>query len=126
MAKTEILVIDDEPQIRKLLNITLESNGYSVKQAASAKQGIVDVANHTPDLVILALGLPDADGHTVLQKLREWYTNPILILSVQNSEVDIIKALDNGANDYLAKPFRTGELLARIRSALRTATSFES
>lgn len=126
MVKTEILVIDDEPQIRKLLNITLESNGYSVKQAATAKEGIVDVANHPPDLVILDLGLPDADGHTVLQKLREWYTNPILILSVQNSEVDIIKALDNGANDYLAKPFRTGELLARIRSALRTATSFES
>ena len=117
MAKTEILVIDDEPQIRKLLNITLGSNGYSVKQAASAKEGIVDVASHPPDLVILDLGLPDEDGHSVLQKLREWYTNPIVILSVQNSEVDIIKALDNGANDYLSKPFRTGELLARIRSA---------
>jgi two-component system, OmpR family, KDP operon response regulator KdpE len=126
MAKTEILVIDDEPQIRKLLNITLESNGFLVKQAATAKEGIVDVANHSPDLVILDLGLPDEDGHSVLRKLREWYTNPIVILSVQNSEEDIIKALDNGANDYLAKPFRTGELLARIRSALRTATSMES
>jgi two-component system, OmpR family, KDP operon response regulator KdpE len=126
MAKTEILVIDDEPQIRKLLNITLGSNGYSVKQASTAKEGIIDVANHPPDLVILDLGLPDEDGHTVLQKLREWYTNPILILSVQNSEKDIIQALDNGANDYLSKPFRTGELLARIRSALRNSALAES
>jgi two-component system KDP operon response regulator KdpE len=121
MAKTEILVIDDEPQIRKLLNITLQSSGYSVQQAATAREGIVNVVNHPPDLVILDLGLPDENGHVVLQKLREWYTNPILILSVQNSETDIINALDNGANDYLSKPFRTGELLARIRSALRNS-----
>jgi two-component system KDP operon response regulator KdpE len=121
MAKTEILVIDDEVQIRKLLSITLGSNGYSVKQAATAKEGIVTAANHPPDLIILDLGLPDEDGHTVLQKLREWYTNPILILSVQNSEEGIINALDYGANDYLSKPFRTGELLARIRSALRSS-----
>jgi two-component system KDP operon response regulator KdpE len=120
MAKTEILVIDDEPQIRKLLNITLGSNGYTVKQAATAKEGIIIAANHPPDLIILDLGLPDENGHAVLQKLREWYTNPILILSVQNSEEDIINALDYGANDYLSKPFRTGELLARIRSALRS------
>jgi two-component system, OmpR family, KDP operon response regulator KdpE len=126
MAKTEILVIDDEPQIRKLLSITLGSNGYVVQQAATAREGMINAASHPPDLVILDLGLPDENGHNVLQKLREWYTNPILILSVQNSEMDIINALDYGANDYLSKPFRTGELLARIRSALRNSTQEES
>ncbi len=76
-------------------------------------------------MIILDLGLPDEDGQSVLQKLREWYTNPILILSVKNNETDIITALDNGANDYLVKPFRTGELLARIRSALRNSAADE-
>ncbi len=76
-------------------------------------------ANHPPELILLDLGLPDENGHTVLRKLRDWYTNPVIILSVLKNEEDIIKALDNGANDYLSKPFRTGELLARIRSALR-------
>src|SRR5689334_6168026 len=121
MNKAEILIIDDEPQIRKLLEITLQSNQYNVKEAATAKEGLIMAANHPPDLILLDLGLPDENGHVVLQKLRKWYTNPILILSVQKAEEDIIKALDNGANDYLSKPFRTGELLARIRSALRTA-----
>ncbi|MBD0377713.1 MAG: response regulator [Flavisolibacter sp.] len=125
MAKADILVIDDEAQIRKLLDITLQSHEYKVKQAATAKEGMICAANHPADLIILDLGLPDEDGHTVLQKLREWYTNPIIILSVQNSEADIIKALDNGANDYLSKPFRTGELLARIRSALRSSVTEE-
>src|SRR3954471_20804199 len=115
MPKAEILVIDDEVQMRKLLEITLQSNNYVVREAATAKQGMIMAANHPPDLVLLDLGLPDEDGHTVLKKLREWFTNPILILSVQSSEDDIIRALDNGANDYLIKPFRTGELLARIR-----------
>lgn len=126
MTKSEILIIDDEVQIRKLLQITLQSNDYAVKEAATAKEGCIMVANHPPDLVILDLGLPDEDGHNVLQKLREWYTNPIIILSVQSSEEDIIKALDNGANDYLVKPFRTGELLARIRSSLRSSIIEES
>lgn len=121
MATTEVLIIDDEPQIRKLLDIALGSNGYVVKHASTAKEGMVLAANHPPELIILDLGLPDADGQEVLQQLREWFTNPILILSVQNSEAEIIKALDNGANDYLAKPFRTGELLARMRSALRSS-----
>lgn len=120
------MIIDDEAQIRKLLDITLQSNNYTVKQAANAREGKIFAANHPPDLIILDLGLPDEDGHVVLQKLREWYTNPIIILSVQNSESDIIKALDNGANDYLSKPFRTGELLARIRSALRSSAVQES
>jgi two-component system, OmpR family, KDP operon response regulator KdpE len=117
----EILVIDDEAQMRKLLDITLQSNDYSVKEASTAKEGIIMAANHPPDLIILDIGLPDDSGHSVLKKLREWYTNPIIILSVQSSEEDIIKALDNGANDYLTKPFRTGELLARLRSALRSS-----
>jgi len=115
----EILIIDDEAQIRRLLEITLQTHDYIVKQAVNAKEGIIMAANHPPEMIILDLGLPDEDGHSVLVKLREWYTNPIIILSVQNNEEDIIKALDSGANDYLTKPFRTGELLARIRSALR-------
>ncbi len=125
MNKAEILIIDDEAQIRKLLEITLESNNYAVNQAENAKNGLITAENHPPDMIILDLGLPDEDGQSVLQKLREWYTNPILILSVKNSEEDIIKALDNGANDYLVKPFRTGELLARIRSALRNSAAEE-
>lgn len=119
MNNAAILVIDDEVQIRRLLEITLESNSFTVESAESAKEGLRIAANHPPDLVILDLGLPDESGHSVLRKLREWYTKPVIILSVQSSEEDIVKALDNGANDYLVKPFRTGELLARIRSALR-------
>lgn len=119
MNKAGILIIDDEAQIRKLLEITLESNDYAVTSAATAKDGMIIAANHPPEMIILDIGLPDLSGHEVLKQLREWYTNPIIILSVQSDEEDIIKALDNGANDYLIKPFRTGELLARIRSALR-------
>jgi two-component system, OmpR family, KDP operon response regulator KdpE len=125
MNKAELLIIDDEPQIRKLLEITLQSNAYAVKSAGTAKEGLIMAANHPPDLILLDLGLPDENGHIILQKLRQWYTNPVIILSVQKNEEDIIKALDNGANDYLSKPFRTGELLARIRSALRTAVTEE-
>jgi len=117
--KAVILVIDDEAQMRTLLQLTLESNEYAVLEAATAKDGMIMAANHPPDLILLDLGLPDEDGHRILQQLRQWYTNPVLILSVQSNEEDIINALDNGANDYLVKPFRTGELLARIRSALR-------
>jgi len=126
MNKPEILVIDDEEQIRKLLEITLKTNNYNVTEAATAKEGIIMASNHPPDLILLDLGLPDKDGLTVLQELRQWHTNPIVILSVQNSEEIIIKALDSGANDYLTKPFRTGELLARIRSALRSSIPEEN
>src|SRR6187551_17309 len=125
MNKAEILIIDDEPQIRRLLDITLQSNQYLVKEAINAREGLIMAANHPPDLILLDLGLPDENGHIVLQKVRKWYTNPVVILSVQKNEEDIIKALDNGANDYLSKPFRTGELLARIRSALRDSISEE-
>ena len=118
-----ILIIDDEAQIRKLLTITLQLDHYEVLESASGAEGIALVSQHTPNLVLLDLGLPDASGHEVLKHLREWYSNPIIIISVQTNEQDIVKALDNGANDYLTKPFRTGELLARIRSALRQAGS---
>jgi len=117
----EILIIDDEVQIRKLLEIALDSNGYKTIFAVNAKEGISSAANHQPDLIILDLGLPDEDGQEVLKKLREWYKKPVIILTVKNTEEEIVKALDNGANDYLAKPFRTQELLARIRTALRNS-----
>ena len=119
MSNGTILIIDDEAPIRKLLDITLQSNEYKVLQAATAKEGELATAMHQPDLVLLDFGLPDADGQNVLKLLRGWFTKPIIILSARHSETEIIKALDNGANDYLVKPFRTGELLARIRSALR-------
>ena len=123
MTNDTILIIDDEAPIRKLLDITLQSNGYKVVQAATAKEGKLSAAMNQPDLVMLDLGLPDDDGQNVLKILRGWFTKPIIILSARHSEVEIIKALDNGANDYLVKPFRTGELLARIRSAMRLSQS---
>lgn len=119
MNKAEILIIDDEPQIRKLLEINLESNGYKVWQAETGKEGVIMAANHPPELILLDIGLPDKNGHEILKELRTWYNKSIIILSVQNSEEDIVRALDNGATDYLTKPFRTNELLARIRSCIR-------
>lgn len=126
MNKAEILIIDDEPQIRKLLQINLESNNYKVLQAGTGKEGVVLAANHPPDLILLDIGLPDQNGHEVLQSLREWFQNPIIMLSVLDNETDIVSALDNGATDYLTKPFRTGELLARIRSAIRSSQNSEN
>jgi len=117
-----IMVIDDEVQIRKLLEISLEANEYKVSFAVNGKEGITMAASHQPDLILLDLGLPDEDGQRILVKLREWYQNPIIILTVKSAEEEIVKALDNGANDYLTKPFRTQELLARMRTALRKNT----
>ena len=125
MSKQEILVIDDEAQIRKLLEITLRNNGYKVVEASNAKEGLVLASSHPPDLILLDIGLPDENGQSVLKKLREWYHKPIIILSVQSDEVNIIKALDNDASDYLTKPFRTGELLARIRAFIRNSDVLE-
>jgi len=119
MNKTEILIIDDEPQIRKLLEITLENNDFKVWQASTGKEGVIMAANHPPELIILDLGLPDGSGHDILKELRLWYNKSIIILSVIDSETDIVCALDNGATDYLTKPFRTAELLARIRASIR-------
>ncbi len=123
MSGPEILIIDDEAQIRKLLEITLQTNDFRVKEASTAKSGLIMASTFHPDLILLDIGLPDESGHVVLKKLRAWYTKPIIILSVHSAEEDIVKALDNGANDYLVKPFRTGELLARIRSSLRANVS---
>jgi two-component system KDP operon response regulator KdpE len=122
MSKPTVLIIDDEPQIRRLLSISLQHD-FSIVEAETAKAGVQRVASHPPDLVLLDLGLPDENGHDVLRHLREWYTNPVIILSVQSQEDDIVKALDNGADDYVVKPFRTGELLARMRSALRKGSA---
>jgi two-component system KDP operon response regulator KdpE len=119
MSSPVILIIDDESQIRKMLSITLHANDYKVLEASSGKEALTLVASRPPDLILLDLGLPDINGHDLLKHFREWYSNPIIILSVQSDEGDMVKALDSGANDYLVKPFRTGELLARIRSALR-------
>lgn len=119
MNKAEILIIDDEAPIRKLLEIALESNDYKVWQAETGKAGVLMAVNHPPELILLDIGLPDKSGHEILKELRSWYTKAIIILSVQNSEEDIVTALDNGATDYLTKPFRTAELLARIRSVIK-------
>ena len=113
------LVIDDEPQIRRLLRVTLEANGYRVFDAATGNEGIVQAAQRRPDVVLLDLGLPDLDGVTVLKRLREWSHVPVVVLSVRDREEDKIAALDNGADDYVTKPFNSGELLARLRAALR-------
>jgi two-component system KDP operon response regulator KdpE len=123
MRSPSILIIDDEPQIRKLLTITLQANEYDVHEAANGNEGVKLVSIDPPDLVLLDLGLPDVSGHEVLTHLREWFSNPIIIISIPSDEQDVIKALDNGANDYLVKPFRTDDLIARVRAALRKAGS---
>jgi two-component system KDP operon response regulator KdpE len=116
-----VLIIDDEVQIRRLLRICLEANGYRAIEAASGQEGIVQAAQGRPDVVILDLGLPDRDGLSVLQLLREWSRVPVLVLSVRDREEDKVAALDHGADDYVTKPFSTMELLARLRVALRHA-----
>lgn len=123
MNKQSILIIDDEIQIRRLLTITLQSNGFEVLESDTGMGGVSVASAKRPDLILLDLGLPDESGHDVLKHLREWYSNPVIIISVQSGEDDIVKALDNGADDYLVKPFRTGELLARIRTAIRKSNS---
>jgi two-component system, OmpR family, KDP operon response regulator KdpE len=119
MNKSTILIIEDDPAIFRLLDIALTANDYAILHAATAKSGKLMAAMHQPALILLDLGLPDLDGQEVLAQLREWYTRPIIVVSARDQESDIITALDNKANDYLIKPFRTGELLARIRAVLR-------
>lgn len=118
----KVLVIDDEVQIRNLLRMALSGYGYEVKEAANAEEGINFALTFKPDIIILDLGLPDADGIEVIKKLREWSSTPIIVLSVRERENDKIMALDSGADDYVTKPFGMGELLARIRTALRHRT----
>jgi two-component system KDP operon response regulator KdpE len=118
-----IIVIEDEVQIRRFLRTTLTSEGYQVFEAETGKQGLTEAATRKPDLIILDLGLPDMDGVKVAKELRTWSSVPIIILSARSQESDKISALDAGADDYLVKPFGVGELLARIRVALRHVSS---
>ena len=117
--KASVLVIDDEQQIRRLLQVTLVANGYRVFVSETGGDGLSQATMNRPDVIILDLSLPDIDGTKLLQQLRQWSTIPVVILSARTSEQDIIACLDAGADDYLVKPFHTGELLARVRTALR-------
>jgi two-component system, OmpR family, KDP operon response regulator KdpE len=114
-----VLVIEDEPPIRRFLRPSLASQGYRVVEAETGEDGLVQAATRQPDLVVLDLGLPDLDGIEVIRRLREWATVPIIVLSARGGESDKVAALDAGADDYVAKPFAVGELLARARVALR-------
>jgi two-component system, OmpR family, KDP operon response regulator KdpE len=117
-----ILVIDDEPQIHRFLGPALDAAGYEPLRADSGQEGLRGIALWSPDAVVLDLGLPDMDGKEVLEKARAFYDGPILILSARDREVEKIEALDRGANDYVEKPFGVGELLARLRAALRQSS----
>lgn len=117
--QASILIIDDEPQIRKFLRISLGSQGYRVSESGDGQDGLASAALNKPDLVVLDLGLPDMDGQTVLRELREWSQVPVIVLSVRSSETEKVMALDGGANDYVTKPFGIQEFLARVRALLR-------
>src|SRR5581483_10978164 len=119
LPKTTALVIDDEVQMRRLIRACLERNGYDVMEAAGGEEGISSAIQSQPNIIILDLGLPDMDGVAVLRRLREWSNVPVIVLSVRDRDADKVTALDDGANDYLTKPFSTSELLARLRAALR-------
>ncbi len=116
-----VLVIDDEAPIRRLLRLTLEPQGYRLYEAGNGQLGLQEAAARRPDVIILDLGLPDMDGVAVLKRLREWSQTPVLVLTVRDREADKVAALDNGADDYLTKPFGTEELLARLRAVQRRA-----
>jgi two-component system, OmpR family, KDP operon response regulator KdpE len=118
-----VLVVDDEVQMRRLLRITLEANGFRITDCATGRDAIAFAATERPDVVILDLGLPDMDGLDVLRRIREWSSVPVIVLTVRDDESEKISLLDGGADDYLTKPFGAGELLARIRTALRHATA---
>ena len=119
--KTRVLVIEDDPHIRKYLKITLEPEQFQVFEAETARIGLQQVIAHRPDLILLDLGLPDQDGQSFLKDLREWNETPVIVLSAREMEADKIQALESGADDYLTKPFSAGELMARIKVALRHA-----
>lgn len=121
--KVRILIVDDERPIRRFLHAALSAHGYEIFEATTGQEALNAVIQYRPDLLILDLGLPDIDGVTVTRRLREWTTLPIIILSVRDRETDKITALDAGADDYLTKPFSTGELMARLRVALRHTAS---
>jgi len=119
----KILVIEDEPEIRRFLRVSLEGQGYSLVEAETGATGVMQAASQQPDLMLLDLGLPDIDGLVVIAQVRQWSAVPIVVLSARGQEQEKVKALDAGADDYLTKPFSVGELLARIRVALRHAAS---
>jgi two-component system, OmpR family, KDP operon response regulator KdpE len=121
-----IVVIEDDPQIRRFLRTGLQSHGFAVEEAETGERGLTLAANRKPDLAIIDLGLPDVDGVEVVKRLREWSTLPVIVLSARAMEGDKVAALDAGADDYLTKPFGLGELLARIRVALRHAGALSS
>jgi two-component system KDP operon response regulator KdpE len=121
MSTEKVLIVDDEQSIRVFLQLTLSARGYETIEAAAGKEAMAKAAAEKPDIIILDIGLPDIDGIEVTRQLREWTQIPIIILSVRGSEKDKIAALDLGADDYLTKPFAVGELLARVRAALRRA-----
>src|SRR3990172_4251997 len=118
-----VLLIEDEAQIRRFLRAALGAHGYRLVESTTGEDGLVQAATRLPDLVIVDLGLPDLDGVDVIRKLREWASVPIIVLSARGQERDKITALDAGADDYVSKPFGVGELLARMRVALRHASS---
>jgi two-component system KDP operon response regulator KdpE len=121
-----IVLIEDEPQIRRFLRATLGSHGYRLHEAETGEDGLIEAASRQPDVVILDLGLPDVDGLQVIRRLREWSKVPVIVLSARGQEGDKVAALDAGADDYVSKPFAVGELLARLRVALRHAAAGES
>jgi two-component system KDP operon response regulator KdpE len=121
--KPLILVVEDDPQIRRFLRATLDAEGYRYLEALTAEDGLTQAAAHLPDLILLDLGLPDRDGLDVIRGVRAWSTMPILVVSARGQESDKIAALDLGADDYVAKPFTVGELMARVRAALRRAVA---
>ncbi|MGR6962876.1 response regulator [Geodermatophilus sp. URMC 61] len=120
---SRVLVVDDDPQLTRALRITLRASGYEVATAADGRTALREAATHSPDLVVLDLGLPDLDGTEVLAGLRPWFTGPVLVLSARADSRDKVGALDAGADDYLSKPFDMGELLARLRALQRRAVS---
>jgi two-component system KDP operon response regulator KdpE len=118
-ARTRVLIVEDEAQIRRFVRMTLEAEGHEVHEADGLKRGLIEAGTRRPDLVVLDLGLPDGDGVDLIRDLRQWSNVPVIVLSARSGEADKIAALDAGADDYLVKPFGSGELMARVRSQLR-------
>ena len=121
MAEPTILVIEDEPGMRRLLHAALGAEGYRIVESSGARRGVIDAGSHKPDMAMVDLGLPDGDGVDVIRRIREWSSMPILVLSARSHERSKVEALDAGADDYVTKPFAVGELLARVRAAMRHA-----
>ncbi|SER45365.1 response regulator [Giesbergeria anulus] len=116
---THVLIIEDEVEIRRFLRLTLQAEGYTVHEASTLARGLIEAATRCPDLLVVDLGLPDGDGIDLIKELRQWSAAPVIILSARSHEDEKIRALDFGADDYLVKPFSTGELMARVRAQLR-------